>query len=698
MKTLIPTGLALACAYSFNAIADTQQTETLPTVTVTADYRQAEAISIPASITIIDKDAIAQRNAKHLEEILNQAANVNFSGGSSRARYYQIRGIGERSQFIEPLNASVGVIVDDMDFSGIGSGGTLLDIDQVEILRGPQGTRYGANALAGLIYMKSADPTEDYTGGINVSAGEYDSYQLSAVTSGPITENLLYRIAVEENRSDGYIENDFLNRDDTNNLDEFTARGKLQWQVNDTLTLDITALHVDIDNGYDAFSLDNNRHTLSDDPGHDRQQTTALSIKASYRGNEYFDSELIFSGSDSDLEYGYDEDWSYPDICSGLACDGWAYTSFDNYQRDRKEVSAELRLISKDSARLFNNSTDWVVGIYSSSKDEELLREYTFSDDFISDYDTDKYSIFFQLDTQLSERLTLTTGLRYERHEGDYQDNDGVDFDVDEDLWGGSIALEYMLDDNTLLYGLISRGYKSGGVNSNSSLTPQYRDFDTESMINYETGIKSSWLNDTLRTQLAFFYQDRDDVQVKQSAVIPISGNSCPCQFIDYTSNAAQGLNYGLEAQLQWQATEALLLTGSLGILETEFEDFVNADSLDLDGREQAHAPAYQFSIAGLYQFTEQFSARLEVEGKDEFYFSDRHQEQSDAFEVWNGRLSYATQEWELALWGRNLLDKDYQVRGFGNFGNDPRNFYETEPYYQFGAPRTLGISGRYSF
>ena len=127
----------------------------LEEVIVTAEFRRTSIMDTSASASVVGEDDIRQRAAQHLEEILNLAPNVNFAGGTSRARYFQIRGVGDRSQFQEPLNPSVGLRLDGVDFSGIGSIGTLFDVEQVEVLRGPQGTLHGANALAGLIDIRS---------------------------------------------------------------------------------------------------------------------------------------------------------------------------------------------------------------------------------------------------------------------------------------------------------------------------------------------------------------------------------------------------------------------------------------------------------------------------------------------------------------------------------------------------------------
>ncbi|MEZ5528367.1 MAG: TonB-dependent receptor [Porticoccaceae bacterium] len=705
--------IAAALLFANTAIgAEAAPVQNVEEVVVTAEFRDISVLETGTSITVIDSETMERRGATHLEQVLNLAPNVNFSSGASRGKFIQIRGIGERSQFIEPLNPSVGLLIDGIDFSGIGGAATTLDMQQIEILRGPQGTLYGANALAGLINMRSNDPTDSFEGSVETSIAEYETRTTSAVLSGPISDTLGYRLAVQGHRSDGFIDNDFLNRQDTNNLDELSARGKLQWRASDDLQVNLTGFYVDADNGYDAFSLDNTRHTLSDQPGHDRQESTAFAVETIWQGFEPFDVVALVSYADSNLEYSYDEDWSYSGLCAGTACEGWEYSGFDRYLRNRQNGTVDLRLVSSEAGQLFNGSTDWVLGLYYRFQDESLLREYR-SDygvnfDFSSDYDTRNRAIYGQLDSRLTERLKLVSGLRLEFRNADYNDSDLVRHDNSERLWGGRLGLEYSLTPQTLVYGLVSRGYKAGGVNSDPALDPSARKFDTEYLWNFETGIKGDWLDRRLQLQLALFFQKRREMQVKQSLVEAISGDACPCTFTDYFDNAARGENYGAELEVSWQALEILRVYGSLGLLRATFKDFesfthVNADpengvAVDLDGHEQAHAPSYQFALGLEMALTRQLTAGLEVEGKEAFYLSPRHNARSNRYELVNARLDYDVEQWTFSLWGRNLGDRDVIVRGFGEFGNDPRKFYETEPYYQYGEPRILGATAKYRF
>ena len=696
------TALLMSCL----CIAAVQaEPSTITDILVTAEFRDTPLQQQGASTSVLTGNELQLRAAQHLEDVLNVAPNVNYASGASRARFFQIRGVGERSQFIEPLNPSIGFIIDGIDFSGLGTAGTLFDVEQIEILRGPQGTLHGANALAGLINVTTMAPQEEPALTVEATAADYDTWSAGITGTGPlIADRLLYRLAVNVYESDGFIENDYLGRDDTNNRDETSVRGKLRWLLSNSDTLDLTLLYTDIDNGYDAFSLDNRRNTLSDQPGKDTLDSTALGLQWQ-RSGDRISTEASLSLATTETDYGYDEDWSFVGIAPGLE-----YSSFDLYQRERDSYSAELRLLSTEPVMLAGLSSDWVAGIYYLGDREDLQRSYTYLEqDFSSTYDTDTLAAFGQLDTALTDQFTLVTGLRLERRETDYSDNNEVSDDPGETLWGGRLSLEYTLDANRLLYAGVSRGYRANGVNAGILASAGISDdpdiiagltrlstYDEESLLNYELGFKASMLDNHLRTRLAVFYMDRSDQQVKGSLVIPRNDGSTA--FIDYTSNAAEGNNYGLELELDWRASERLSLYVNLGLLETEFDNYVNADGEDLSGREQAHAPAYQYAAGGQLDFGAGFYLRMDLEGKDDFFFSDRHDVKSPSQDLLHMRLGYIADNWSLALWGRNLTDEDYYVRGFGSFGNDPRKEYIVEPYYQFGEPRLVGISATYQF
>ena len=161
--------------------------ETLEEIIVTADFRERSVAEVPLSITVLDRAMIEQAAVQHFEELIYTLPNINWSGDGNRARFFQIRGVGELEQYEGAPNPSVGFLIDDIDFSGIGTVATLFDIQQIEVLRGPQGSRYGANALAGLIFVQSVDPTDEWTGMARLTAGQDGIVAGGVAFGGPVT-------------------------------------------------------------------------------------------------------------------------------------------------------------------------------------------------------------------------------------------------------------------------------------------------------------------------------------------------------------------------------------------------------------------------------------------------------------------------------------------------------------------------------
>jgi len=661
----------------------------LEEIIVTADFRQAAVDDIPASIAVVDTDVMARKNAQHLEDILLNTPNVNLASGASRARFIQIRGIGERGQFSEPLNASVGVMIDGVDFSGIGTAGMLYDMAQVEVLMGPQGTRYGSNALAGLINMQTKAPQPETEYGVQLQAANAGERGVAGFLTGPATDDLFFRVSGQQLESDGFSNNLFLGRP-TNTREETTLRGKFRWLMTDTEKLDFTAAMIDLDNGYDAFSLDNMRDTLSDEPGFDCQDSKLASLNFTTSRFAPFALEVLGGFAVSDIAYGYDEDWVYTGFHP------FEYSSTDKYYRDRETISGEVRLVSSDVGALLGGRTSWVAGIYSLHQDVDLARDYTFLPAlFTSRFIIDRLAVYADTTTVLTDNFSLDIGLRSERFSAEYQDSNGLAFSPNDDLFGGKISLNYALPDSSLLYASASRGYKSGGFNTDGSLDADLREFNAETLWNYEAGFKGLLLDNRLQLQAALFWMDRDDVQISSSTVRVRDNGSA--EFIDFIGNAAGGTNRGLEISAQWQSADHWSLYGNLGLLDADYEDFINSNGDNLDGRQQAHAPDYQYTLGMVYDFDANLSLDVNVQGRDAFYFSDSHDARSDSYALLNASLRYQRDAMTLTLWGRNLTDEDTFVRGF-YFGNDPRDDYTARGYTQLGEPVRYGLTVNLDF
>ncbi|MBH0057823.1 TonB-dependent receptor [Pseudoalteromonas sp. SWXJZ94C] len=666
----------------------------LEKIVVTGDFQRESIQTLSASASLFSEDEINQRGASYLDEILGSAANVNFASGASRGRYIQIRGVGLRSQFVDPINPSVGLVIDGINYSGLGGSSLLFDIDQVEIYRGPQGTRFGADGMAGMIQMQSAKATNDPSLKLQVGAGTYNSREAGLAASTGLTDDTSARVSYFRRKSDGYVDNLYLD-DETQQQDEQVARFKLNSQLTADLHTELNLHYIDINNGYDAFTLDNSRNSVADEPGQDNQESYAIGLANTYTGLDAFDVNLNLSAIDTELLYSFDEDWvcndaSEPQLCAaGLHPDG--YSSTDLYSRDRDDQSVDLQFNSKTG--------NWVAGIYYQSRDVDLERQYTWlASPFTSTYETSNIAVYGQVATPIGPKTTLITGLRVEQYQGDYTDSNGFIEDTDDVMVGGKIALEYQVIDRTMIYTSITRGYKAGGINSealakakdeglnlSADFFQQHTSFDPEYLWSGEFGVKGSSLDDKFTLRLAAFYMHRDDIQLKAWQV---EGQ----QFTGYVDNASSGSNYGLEIEGSYQVTDNLFVTGSAGYLETEIDDFVTQSGLNQDGREQAQSPKYQYAFTARYNFTSELYGMIGVEGKDNYYFSDSHNSQAPNSNLVNLSFGYEADMWAVRAWARNVFDETVPTRGF-EFGNDPQDGYATHTYTQLGEPRVAGVT-----
>ena len=669
--------------------------EPLGEITVTATWRDTAIAEVPASITVLDRHALADTGVQHFQDVLGLVPNLNWAAGSSRPRYFQLRGVGDLEQYQGAPNPSIGFLIDDIDLSGVGMVATLFDVEQVEVLRGPQGTRYGANALGGLIKVKTREPRRESEFLTEATVGQDDALGLGAVIGGAIagTETGAYRLGVQQFEGGGFRHNAFLGRDDTNGRDELTARARVRVEPTERLRLDLSGLWVDLDNGYDAFAIDNTRTTQSDRPGNDAQRTAGASLEARYQA-DHFDVTSITALANSDIRYGFDGDWG------NNAFWGVPYDFITSIERERQTLTQDLRVSSpalSDERRLA-----WVSGLYLRRLDEtnDQLDQGVYLTDvteraLTSDFESLNYALYGQLDWRALPQLDVSVGLRAERREADYTDSDGMAFDPSDDMLGGHLTATVALSDTQRWYTSLTRGYKSGGFNIGAAVSPERRQYQPEYLWNLETGIRSSW-SDRLETRAALFYMERRDQQVDSSfQLVP----NDPLTFVFYTDNAAEGRNYGLEGSVRWQASDRLLLEGTLGLLESYYIDYryeTPDGERDLDGREQTNAPSYQYSLAATWRHPLGFMARAAVMGRDGFYYSASHDERATPATLVNMKVGYEAEQWSVYAWGLNVFDEDYSQLGFF-FENEPPDFPKKR-YTQAGDPRQVGLTAQWRF
>lgn len=669
---------------------------------VTADLWESPLARLPASVTVYDEAALRAGAVRDFGDLANAIPNLTFTGGTSRPRYFQIRGIGENSQFEgETPDSTVRFLVDDLDFTGLGTIGSTFDVRQVEVLRGPQAGAFGANAAGGVVRLVSNAPTPFWTGHIEASAGSDDFRSGAFAVGGPLSsahpKKLMARLAVQQTRADNFRRNVTLARD-TNARDETTARLRLTWNPSDAWTWEVALLAADFDNGYDEFALDNNgERTFSDQPGRDEQRSLAASLRGTFRGLDAMRFTTVTSGARTRSRYAYDDDWTAA-----------SYMGFSDLTRTRWVVNQELRLDSDPAVARDGFITRWTLGAFYSDVDE--WSRYSNTDPgnvrgLRTIYHSKNTALFGQVGHDFSPRTRLIVGLRAERIALDgtgiktrYRASRGT-FDppvtftpsFSDTLVGGKISLEHELRDGVLAFASITRGYKSGGINVDARINPPADPltYATETLWNFEAGLRGHWLDGRARGELTAFHLARRDTQVRDSA--GFGGN-----YRFFTANGHDSAVTGLEASGAYALTREFTLHGTLGLMSSELEPFTLTNGNTGGGRDLANTPRYGYTLGARYQGASGFFANAELVGRAEQFDSNNQNEARRAFRVVNASVGYAWRQWTFTLWAKNLFDEVYDKRVYF-FGNEDPDYIETR-YENRADPRQLGATAAYRF
>ncbi|MCH6256509.1 TonB-dependent receptor [Puniceicoccaceae bacterium K14] len=682
--------------YAQVASDDLAEVVDLPSLIVTGELWQTELQDTTASITVLDESRFDADGSLHFEDIIGSIPNVTWTGGTSRPRYIQIRGIGENSQFEgETPDSSVRMVVDDLDFTGIGTIGNLFDLQQVEVLRGPQAGAFGLNAAGGVIKLVSTAPTPYWNGQIETTIGEDSLLSTGLAFSGPLSgEDLTFRVSVHQLQQDGWRENKTLNRDDTNERDELTTRFKLRWNASEAWQWDTTLFYADVNNGYDEWSLDNTGfEVFSDEPGRDEQESIAGSLRGTYTSGDYFDFTTITSFGDTDSFYSYDSDWTTLN-----SIDPRSYDGFMQIAREREVFSQEFRVDSSVQEDALGWADRWTIGVYLGVLDESSdidYRDMWSSDEWPvladSTYESENYALFGQIAHDFSENSRVTIGLRSEYYSIEAQ-SDGLYYgsplptgtgSESGTLFGGNITFEHDLSEQHMVFATLARGYKAGGANVAAFLEEgDPLTYGDETLWNYEIGLRSLWLDNAVFTKVTVFYLDRSEAQMRDSA-------GAGGFFRYFTSNQGGAEHFGLEAEASWSISSNLKANVGLGLLEAE---------LDGADRELSNAPSYSYSASLDYTGDNGFLSNIEFVGRDSYFESNSadNNQQRDSYNVVNAKIGYQYDNWTITVWAKNLLDEEYQKRLF-YFGNAQPDWIPTR-YEDPADPRQIGVTAKYRF
>ncbi|MDQ8195067.1 TonB-dependent receptor [Coraliomargarita sp. SDUM461004] len=716
---------------SIASIAFAQETEVqmLPTTVVTGELWESDIQKTTASVTVFDQAALENSGTQHFEDVIHSIPNLTWTGGTSRPRYIQIRGIGENSQFEgETPDSAVRFLIDDIDLTGVGTVGNLFDVQQVEVLRGPQAGAFGANAAGGVIKIVSNEPTPYWTGQTEVTVGNDDLRSAGFAVGGPLLESdpekLTFRLSANKLVQNGFRDNHYFDRDDSNERDELSTRLNLRWIATTDWQFDTTLFYADANNGYDEWSLNNTEFdTYSDQIGRDEQESMAGSIRTTWTGLETVDVTNILSGTQTDSVYSYDNDWGAGYVAWPFAS---GYLGFLQIDREREVYSNDLRFDSSAQEDALGFIDRWTLGLYYQKLEEDSVADY--DDDFgtmdaTSSYENESFALYAQAAHDLSEQTRIILGLRIEQYDvetsstgadTDYYDGRLSNGNSSEDgtLWGGKLTIEHDINDKHMLFASAARGYKAGGANvSTFSFDFDPKTYEDETLYNFELGLRSNWADGAISTQITGFYLHRKNAQLRDS--VGAGG------FFRYlTVNGNDAAHLGLEAEVSWYISENWSISAGLGLLETERDSYTALDSdesidedldaddiddpvaVEIDSRTLANAPSYNYHLRVNYQPQSGLFAHAEVTGSDSYYESNSHNEKRSEFATVNAAIGYRYDNWTFTLWAKNLFDEGYEKRvfAFDNFHPDD-NYNEVERRYENPAnPRTFGVTANYSW
>lgn len=708
----------------------------LDDVVVTAQKRSQALEDVPIAITVVDRETLEKERGRTLFDM--QQVAPNFQLVKAGFNSITIRGVGGGGRSIG-FDTRAGMYLDGVYLGQAPAlNMPLFDIEQVEILRGPQGHLFGRNTVSGAVNVTTAAPSPFFDSTLRAVYGNRDAFEVYGSVTGPIAKSVLGKIAASYETRDGYTRNVF-NGGDLDDLERFSTRGELSFLVSDKFTIDVYGDYSDTDEntiiGEPITAFFDSPTPGGNLPDRNVDFNTTPFINATLYGSSVKATYEMDNGSTVTAISGYrntrqhrqnDTDYSAADIIR------------INFRDKFEQFSQELRIASSNDGRL-----RYVLGVFYLNEDADSDRRVTIGQDMntivalpvgapfpfapvglafgvtagsvvpaIANIETENVAGFGALDFDITPRLTLNLGARYTHETKDIVFNldgsrsgafrigslDNFRDDRTDNKFTPTAGFTFALDDDINFYAKYARGFKSGGWNTDFLNIGQIAsgfDFDTETVDSYEAGLKGLVLDRRLRFDLAVFYNQFDDFQ--QFQFVALGGGTTVLQL----RNAARVESQGIEGSVSLQVNENLRLGANAGYVDAEFDRFPNGgpSGQDLSGNE---LPAPDTTAAFTIDYGVPLAAlggRIDFFGEYSFrsgYFSgatnDPLYERIGSRNLVNVRLTYSNDAGDLgvSLWGRNVFKENFlDNRGRDFFGNQ---------FVTRGEPRSYGIELWHNF
>ena len=723
--------LGLGVMFLTGSVSVLAQDNALEEVVVTATKRSVALQDLAGSANVLGADKLGPGGIQEVRDMQVDIPNLSLGDQFGFARVF-MRGIGMTSIDIGGEGAVAflqdGAIVPRPAAQLMG----MFDLDQVEVLRGPQGTLYGRGATAGAINMVTAKPGKELGGYLSVTAGNYGLAQFKGAIDAPMGDALSMRLAGSLDSRDGYGNNIFTGSD-INDRDASAYRATLVYDAGGPLTATLSAQYYEEDDNNYAFSY------FGQSEGSSIPVPFGVPIlggnTVSMVGGGFYDinsDQEPINDRDGQLinltiDYAFNDRWSLKSITSSQSMDRFLRDDLDstdanlfgqnnyteesdsfgqelilNYSADRLDVLGGVMYFEEDLYGEVRVPLTNLCFLLAPAACGTPVGDFLNGGNYLQDGDVDieAWGAYVEANYSISDKWSVIAGLRYNYEERDGTGSfifDAISLNVptnQRESWNDltpRITLQYSPNDNMLLYATYTEAFKSGVINTGSTSPP----LDPETVDAFEVGLKGQNASGTLRYSVAAFFYDYQDMQIS---------------FVDETStvstvNAAEAENSGIELEIDGSLGNGFAFDFYLTYLNAEYQEFFNGDYAngfaitDLSGNTLPNAPESTAKLGLTWEGAVgggTLTVRGEAYYQDDVYFTEWNREDAyqKSYEQINASVDYSwNDQWLLSLWGRNLSDEEVMS-----------NNIITAPLYdslRVGAvlpPRTYGATVTYQF
>ena len=650
----------------------------IPEIIVTGEKLGRDVMQTMSSVNVQTAEEIERSSDQTIRDVFLRASNIS----GSKNMTFSIRGVSSSgSGFASTPLASVFVDGAQTSFNQIGNDvGNLFDVEQVEILRGPQSTSQGGASMAGAVYLGTKAPTFERETIIRTGIAEYATYDLAIAHGGPITDRLAYRVVLDYEESDGVISNPVRGADDDDFIDNLLGRVKLLYESPDeNFRALLTYSYLDGGNGFnnepwEPPSADQeNRNPFRNDVDIEQSMASleltfdfsdALSLTSVTSYNDYdsvFTENRVIGTAPVDRE----------DLVVGTVLD---------------EIHGQEIRLNFDSA-----GVSGVAGVFYNYKNRGRDQfgsdnHVTVNQNISSDQLYESYSVFAEADIGLGEQWTLTLGGRYEDVDSTFtEDVAGVRDEYNDSAFVAKAGLRYTFNPDHVLGFTFSQGYRPGSVTF-TGFTP----YDPEFLDNYELTYRGRFMGGMASLNTNIYYYELTDLQTTVFMQVPV--------FVFDTLNAGKATSVGGEIELTFAPTDQLSIFAGIGVTNGEYDDFVSGIG-DFSGNELPDAPPLNVS-AGIFQDWGKYSVGVNADYLDEFYTDAANSEdqKADSRTIVNVTAAYRPREnVVVTAYVNNLFDERYQD-GFGFSRALVPGGPPAQAVFPQGDPRQVGVRAEVRF